>query len=512
MIQPPYPVLTILIFFPVVACLVLPFLKEEKTVRIFTLIIGLIELFLAFPLMGFDLGFGGYQFVEKKDWVPVWGLFYSLGIDGISFLMILLTLALLPLCVLCSWTYISKRIKEFHFCLLLMTSACVGIFAALDFVLFYIFWEAMLVPMFLLIAVWGGPERKYASLKFFLYTLAGSTLLLVAIIAFYKQGQTFSIPDLAKNTYSFQFQFWTFLAMALAFAIKVPMFPFHTWLPAAHVEAPTAGSVMLASVLLKMGAYGFLRFCLPLTPLASVYFAPMMIGLSVISILYGGFVALGQKDMKKLIAYSSVAHMGFVTLGIFIFTLRGFEGALMVMLNHGITTGGLFMLVGCIYERSHSRQISDNMGLGKYLPGYMFFFGVFALSSLGFPGTNSFIGEALVLIGVFTDKPVIGALITPGVMLGAAYMLRLTQKLAWGEPAKAQNWKDLNLREWTYFVPLAIFVFYIGLSPGLTLKAIDPTLQNLLKEFSNKTEIVYQQVEKENYSMSFANKNIGETR
>lgn len=269
---------------------------------------------------------------------------------------------------------------------------------------------------------------------------------------------------------------------------------------------------MLASVLLKMGAYGFLRFCLPLTPLASVYFAPMMIGLSVISILYGGFVALGQKDMKKLIAYSSVAHMGFVTLGIFIFTLRGFEGALMVMLNHGITTGGLFMLVGCIYERSHSRQISENMGLGKYLPAYMFFFGLFSLSSLGFPGTNSFIGEALVLIGVFTEKPLIGALIIPGVMLGAAYMLRLTQKLAWGEPAKAQNWKDLNLREWIYFIPLAILVFYIGLSPGLTLKAIDPTLQNLLKEFSNKTASVCQQVEKGNYSMSFANKNIGETR
>ncbi len=512
MIQPPFPVLTVLIFFPIAACFVLPFLKEEKTVRIFTLVIGIIELFLAFPLMGFDLSFGGYQFVEKTPWVSAWGLFYYLGIDGISLLMILLTLLLLPLCVLCSWTYISQRIKEFHFCLLLMTAACVGIFAALDFVLFYIFWEAMLVPMFLLIAVWGGPERKYASLKFFLYTLAGSTLLLVAIIAFYKQGGTFSIPDLAKNTYSFRFQYWTFLAMALAFAIKVPMFPFHTWLPAAHVEAPTAGSVMLASVLLKMGAYGFLRFCLPLTPLASVHFAPMMIGLSVISILYGGFVALGQKDMKKLIAYSSVAHMGFVTLGIFIFTLRGFEGALMVMLNHGITTGGLFMLVGCIYERSHSRQISENMGLGKYLPAYMFFFGLFSLSSLGFPGTNSFIGEALVLIGVFTAKPLIGALIIPGVMLGAAYMLRLTQKLAWGEPSKAQNWKDLNLREWIYFIPLAILVFYIGLSPGLTLKAIDPTLQNLLNEFSNKTSIVCQQAEKGNDSMSFANKNIGETR
>ncbi len=257
----------------------------------------------------------GYQFVEKIAWMPQWGLTYYMGMDGISLLMVLLTILLLPLCVLCSWSYISKRVKEFHFSLLLMTSACIGVFLALDLVLFYIFWEAMLVPMFLLIAVWGGPERRYASVKFFLYTLAGSTLLLVAIIAFYKVGGTFSIPELTEQTFSFRFQFWVFLAMALAFAIKVPMFPFHTWLPAAHVEAPTAGSVLLASILLKMGAYGFLRFCLPLTPDASVYFAPMMIAISVVSILYGGFVALGQKDMKKLIAYSSVAHMGFVTLG-----------------------------------------------------------------------------------------------------------------------------------------------------------------------------------------------------
>jgi NADH-quinone oxidoreductase subunit M len=274
--------------------------------------------------------------------------------------------------------------------------------------------------------------------------------------------------------------------MALAFAIKVPMFPFHTWLPAAHVEAPTAGSVLLASILLKMGAYGFLRFCLPLTPDASVYFAPMMIAISVASILYGGFVALGQKDMKKLIAYSSVAHMGFVTLGIFIFSLRGFQGALMVMLNHGITTGALFMLVGAIYERSHSREIANNMGLGKYLPAYMFFFGLFALSSLGFPGTNSFVGELLVLIGVFKANPWVGAAIIPGVMLGAAYMLRLGQKLAWGEPTGANAWKDLNLREWSYLVPLAILVFYIGLAPGLTLRVLDPSLNRVLDRITPK--------------------------
>ncbi len=480
------PILSILTFFPLAACLVLPFLRSDKTVRVFSLTVGIIELFLAIPLFSFSLTKPGYQFVEKIAWMPQWGLTYHMGMDGISLLMVLLTVLLLPLCVLCSWSYISKRVKEFHFSLLLMTSACIGVFLALDLVLFYIFWEAMLVPMFLLIAVWGGPDRRYASVKFFLYTLAGSTLLLVAIIALYKTGGTFSIPELSEQTFSFSFQFWVFLAMALAFAIKVPMFPFHTWLPAAHVEAPTAGSVMLASILLKMGAYGFLRFCLPLTPDASIYFAPMMIAISVASILYGGFVALGQKDMKKLIAYSSVAHMGFVTIGIFVFTLNGFQGALMVMLNHGITTGALFMMVGAIYERSHSRQISDNMGLGKYLPAYMFFFGLFALSAFGFPGTNTFVGELLVLVGVFKSNLWVGAAIIPGVMLGAAYMLRLGQKLAWGERKGAEGWKDLNLREWSYLAPLAVLVFYLGLAPGLTLKAIDPTLNRILDSFTGR--------------------------
>jgi NADH-quinone oxidoreductase subunit M len=484
-----WPILTVLIFFPVAACLVLPFIRGDRAVRVFSLGVGLIELLLALPLLRFDLSASGYQFQEKAAWVPQWGLHYHLGMDGISLLMVLLTVLLLPLCVLCSWTYIGRRVKEFHFSLMLMTSACVGVFLALDFVLFYIFWEAMLVPMFLLIAVWGGPERRYASLKFFLYTLAGSTLLLVAMVAFYLAGGTFSIPELSAKSYPFGFQCWTFLAMAFAFAIKVPMFPFHTWLPAAHVEAPTAGSVLLASILLKMGAYGFMRFCLPMTPAASVYFAPLMIAISIASILYGGFVALGQHDMKKLIAYSSVAHMGFVTLGIFIFTLRGLEGALMVMLNHGITTGALFMLVGCIYDRSHSREIGENLGLGKYLPAYMGFFGLFALSSLGFPGTNSFVGEALVLIGAFAHQPWVGAAAVPGVMLGAAYMLRLGQKLAWGEPAKAKAWSDLNVREWVYFLPLAVLVIYIGLAPGLTLRAMDPTLTRVLAEFRRHSAV-----------------------
>jgi NADH-quinone oxidoreductase subunit M len=490
------PILSILIFLPLVAALGLMLARiDEWTCRAVTLAVGVLECLFALPLLlGFNLNEPGFQFVEKAAWIPQWNLNYHLAVDGISFLMVILSVVLLPLCVLCSWTYIGKRVKEFHVNLLFMTAACVGVFTALDFILFYVFWEAMLIPMYLLIAVWGGPERRYASIKFFLYTLAGSTLLLAAIIAFYfaDGSGTFSIPELMQKNFSFRFQFWTFLAMALAFAIKVPMFPFHTWLPAAHVQAPSAGSVLLASVLLKMGTYGFLRFCLGLAPAASQYFAPMMIAISIASILYGGFVALGQNDVKKLIAYSSVAHMGFVTLGIFIFNQRGVEGALMVMLNHGIVTGALFMMVGTIYERSHSREIKDNMGMGKYLPAYMGFFGLFALSSLGFPGLNSFVGEALVLIGAFKHNLWLGALAIPGAMLAAAYMLRLGLKMAWGEPAspKGKGWKDLNAREWVYLAPLAALTIYIGLAPGLALKTFTPSVDKLLNEFRTRAALV----------------------
>jgi NADH-quinone oxidoreductase subunit M len=482
--------LSALIFIPLIGSAILPFLPRG-TVRAFSLLVGLVEVAVAIPFTaGFSLDTAGFQYQELIAWAPQWGLNYALGVDGISFLMILLTVALLPLCVLCSWSYIEQRLKEFHFCLMLMTAACIGVFAALDFVLFYLFWEAMLVPMYLLIAVWGGPDRRYASLKFFLYTLAGSTLLLVAIVAYALHGGTFYIPDLMKLTYPFDFQFWAFLAMALAFAIKVPMFPFHTWLPAAHVEAPTAGSVLLASVLLKMGTYGFLRFCLPLAPAASQFFAPFMIVISIISIIYGGLLALGQKDMKKLIAYSSVGHMGFVTLGIFMFNLRGVEGALMQMINHGITTGGLFMMVGAIYERSHSREIKDNLGLGKYLPAYMFFFGLFSLSSLAFPGTNSFVGEALVLIGAFSNNFWIGAVAVPGALLAAAYMLRLLQKLAWGAPSAGKGFKDLNVREWLYLAPVGILILYVGLAPTRALRTMDATIEQMLDTFRSKSGAV----------------------
>ncbi|WP_028574008.1 complex I subunit 4 family protein [Desulfonatronovibrio hydrogenovorans] len=477
-----WPVLSTLIFFPLAASVLLVFIRRELAVRQVSLAVAFVQILLALPLLKFRLGYADFQFVELYSWIPHWNINYHIGIDGISFLMVLLTVLLLPFCVLCSWTYIGQRVKEFHICMLLMTAACIGVFVALDFVLFYIFWEVMLVPMFLLIAVWGGPEKKYASLKFFIYTLAGSTLLLVAIVAFYVAGGTFSIPELIAKDFSFRFQAWTFLAMALAFAIKVPMFPFHTWLPAAHVQAPTAGSVLLASVLLKMGTYGFIRFCLSMTPDASVYFAPLMIGISIASIIYGGLVALGQNDMKKLIAYSSVAHMGFVTLGIFVLNVRGLEGAVIQMINHGITTGALFMLVGAIYERSHSREIKDNMGIARFLPAYIFFFGLFSLSSLAFPGTNSFVGEALVLIGAFEHSLIIGLLAVPGALLAAAYMLRLLQKLAYGEPVveKARQWKDLNFREWAYLLPLGVLVLYIGLAPTLALKTMTPSIEKVL--------------------------------
>jgi NADH-quinone oxidoreductase subunit M len=335
--------------------------------------------------------------------------------------------------------------------------------------------------MYLLIAIWGGPRKDYASIKFFIYTLFGSVFLLVAIIAIYLVTGTFSIPEAMFRDYGFTFQVWVFLAFAIAFAIKVPMFPFHTWLPAAHTEAPTAGSVFLASVLLKMGAYGFLRFCLPITPEASVYFSPWMIALSVIAIIYGGFVCLAQTDMKKLIAYSSVAHMGFVTLGIFTFTLFGLEGALLQMLNHGVTTGALFLCVGIIYERTHSREIYDNAGLGKIAPVYVGFLGLFCISSFAFPGTNNFVGEIYVLIGTFIGNRVAGLVAVIGAVLAAAYMLRLLKQIVWGREDK-RDISDMNAREVIYLVPLVLFVFWVGLFPRPYVSVIEKSLTNLLDQ------------------------------
>ena len=484
-----FPVITVLILFPILGCVGLFFIKRPHVVRAYALSISLVELVLALPLLGFRLSTSDFQFVERVPWVPGWSLEYFVGLDGISLLMVGLTLIILPLCVLCSWSSITTRVKEFHFCLLLLCSACLGLFSALDLLLFYLFWEATLIPVYLIIAVWGGSDRQYASLKFIIYTLAGSALLLVGIIAFRIEGGSFSIPELMGRNFPFGFQIWTFLVMALAFAVKVPMFPFHTWLPDAYAEAPTAGSVVLAAVLAKMGAYGFLRLSLPLAPLASQYLAPMMIVLSIASILYGGMVALGQSNIKKIIAYSSVAHMGFVTLGIFLFSIRGFQGALLQMVSHGITTGALFILAGALYDRSRSYELRQNLGLGKYLPAFMGFWGFMAFAGFAFPGTNNFVGEFLVLVGAFERNIWVGVLVVPGAVLATAYMLRPTQKMAWGEPSNGKGWKDLNLREWAYLLPLAFLVLYVGLAPTLFFKVMDPSLNNLAAEFKSRSVI-----------------------
>ncbi|OQX04903.1 MAG: NADH-quinone oxidoreductase subunit M, partial [Desulfobulbaceae bacterium A2] len=363
-------------------------------------------------------------------------------------------------------------------------TSMLGVFMALDFVLFYILWEAMLIPMYLLIAIWGGPRKEYASIKFFLYTLAGSVLLLVAIIALALTNGGFFIPDMMWQRYDLGFQVLVFLAFFLAFAIKVPMFPFHTWLPAAHVEAPTAGSVILASVLLKMGTYGFVRFCLPITPEASFLLAPYVLWLSIAGILYGGFTALAQQDMKKLIAYSSVGHMGFVTLGIFVFNLQGIEGAILQMINHGVTTGALFLCVGMIYERTHSRELSLATGVGKFMPIYVTFLAFFSLSSFAFPGTNSFIGEFLVLAGTFDQNIVLALAAIPGAMLAAAYMLRMLQKVVWGgvnNPDQSYL-KDLCGREILVLLPFLLFVFWIGFGPQPFLNLMEVSVASLVEQ------------------------------
>ncbi|MCL1986292.1 MAG: NADH-quinone oxidoreductase subunit M [Betaproteobacteria bacterium] len=480
-----YPLLSILIFLPLAGAAVLPLLRSDNAARYWALIVTIAVAVLSLQLYShFDPSSARYQFGETMPWITSLHINYTVGVDGISLLLVLMTTLLMPLCVLGSWRYIEKRVKEFMFCLLLMETSMVGVFAALDFVLFYVLWEAMLIPMYLLIAIWGGPRKEYASIKFFLYTLAGSVLLLAAIIGLYLSQGTFSIPAMMGKPYSMIFQTCVFLAFFLAFAIKVPMFPFHTWLPAAHVEAPTAGSVILASVLLKMGTYGFLRFCLPITPDATRMFLPYVLWLSVAGILYGGFTALAQKDMKKLIAYSSVGHMGFVTLGIFVLNQRGIEGAILQMLNHGITTGALFFCVGMIYERTHSRELDHAAGIGKFVPIYVTFLTVFSLSSLAFPGTNSFTGEFLILSGSFAKHKLLSACAIPGAVLAAAYMLRMLQRMIWGGTKNPEHagLTDLSAREVIILAPLLVFVFWIGFAPAPFMNVMHASVSQLIEQ------------------------------
>jgi NADH-quinone oxidoreductase subunit M len=460
--------LSILIFSPLVAVAVALLMRNENLIRWWTLAATTAIAVFSIPLYTrFDSSLNSFQFTQTVNWIPRFHIRYALGIDGISLLLVLLTTFIMPLCVLASWRYIQTRIKEFMICLLIMETAMIGVFSALDFVLFFVFWEAMLIPMALLIGVWGGPRKIYAALKFFVYTMAGSVFLLVAMIALYLKVGSFSIPDMMGRSFPIGFQIWVFLAFFISFAIKVPMFPFHTWLPAAHVEAPTAGSVLLASVLLKMGTYGFLRFSWPITPDAAHLFTPYVLALSVVAIIYGGLTALAQTDLKKLVAYSSVAHMGFATLGIFALNRNGIEGAMLVMINHGVTTGALFIVVGIVYERLHSRDLGAAAGVGKVMPIFAMFAGVFALSSLAFPGTNSFIGEFLVMAGGFEVSKWMMVCVVPGVVLAAAYMLRMLQKVAYGTPNNPDHSRvpDLGLREVITLTPLLVFVFWIGLHP-----------------------------------------------
>ena len=483
------PILTFLIFFPVVASLILlPFSRRtgsDRMVKWTALGITVIEFVVSLSLVvGQDPHSYQMQFTENHVWIPFANIHYALGIDGISLVLILMTTLLMPMTVLTSWSGITKQIPLFMMNLLILEGAMVGVFCATDFVLFYVFWEAMLIPMYLIIGVWGGPNRIYAAVKFFLYTLAGSLLLLVAIISLYfVGGHTFDITHLSGQHFGMTFQILAFLAMFAAFAVKIPMFPFHTWLPDAHVEAPTAGSVILASIMLKMGAYGFLRFSLPMFPDASRFFTPFMLTLSVIAIVWGAFMALAQEDMKKLIAYSSVSHMGVVTLGIFVFNLQGIEGALMQMLNHGITTGALFLCIGVLYDRSHSRQLSEYGGLAKQMPVFSTLLVIFSLSSLALPGTNSFVGEFLVLIGAFKVHAVVSSLATTGVILSAMYLLYLLSRVVWGVyTPKTYAMPDLKSYEWGALLPLLLLVIVIGLVPNPVLSVFHESVRHLISQ------------------------------
>lgn len=488
-------ILSTLIFFPLIAALfLLIFCRTAKFAMWGAFWASVVEFIMTIPLMtNFDKSFGGMQFVERHVWVKSFGIQYYLGVDGITILMIFLTTLLSMIAILASFTYIQKRQKEFYISLLILETSMVGVFLALDFFLFYIFWEAMLIPMYLIIGVWGGKRRVYAAVKFFLYTLFGSVLMLLAIIAlYYVHGQatgdfTFDIMKITESytAYGKGFQYLVFGVLFFGFAIKVPMFPVHTWLPDAHVEAPTAGSVILAGVLLKMGTYGMLRFCLPITPYATIKLMPYVAALSVIAIIYGALVAMVQKDIKKLVAYSSVSHMGFVTLGIYALNQSGIEGGILQMFNHGIITGALFLLIGLMYERTHTREIADYGGIAASVPVYATIFLIFTMGSIGLPSMGAFVGEFLVLVGsfkAFSDWAILAAI---GVIFSAVYMLWMFQRVLYQSLNKRwENLADMNLREIIYIFPLLIIVFWVGLSPESFTSYIHESVKQLVQHMT----------------------------
>ncbi len=486
--------LSLMIFLPVAGAFILLFIRNADTVRIVAIAFALAELALCIPLLSdFNPAVATMQFTENAEWITAWNIYYKLGIDGISVLFVALTALLTVISIMVSWTAIKDRVREFMVAILFLEAAMVGVFTALDLFLFYIFWEAMLIPMYLLIGVWGGPNRLYAAIKFFLYTLAGSVLMLIAIIAVYlTAGHTFDVLQIMNYKFSYTFQLVAFAAFFAVFAVKVPMFPFHTWLPDAHVEAPTAGSIILAGILIKMGAYGFLRFSLPFFPDAALAWTPAILVLSVIAIIYGAYMAFAQTDFKKLIAYSSVSHMGFVTLGIFALNLQGMEGGVLQMLNHGVSTGALFLAVGVIYERTHTRQIADYGGIAARVPVYATFLLIITLSSIGLPGTNGFIGEFTILLGAFLHYKPYAVLASLGIILGAGYMLWLYQRVAFGKITNPHNehLADMNTREVLAALPLVVLVFVVGIYPNAAFGVMHASVANLIQHVQAKVQTV----------------------
>ncbi|NOX38696.1 MAG: NADH-quinone oxidoreductase subunit M [Calditrichaeota bacterium] len=477
-------------FLPLLGAVILLMIPrtEEVLIKSWAFFVTLATFLLSLPLFYyFDGSQSGMQFETIKSWIPSIGASYHVGLDGISILLYVLTTFIMPLAILSSWTAIQSRVKEYMLAMLILETGMLGVFISLDLLLFYIFWETMLIPMYLLIGVWGGPRRIYAAVKFVLYTMVGSVLMLVAILYLYflhhnfTGTYTFDLLKINAIDIPFGLQFWLFLAFALAFAIKVPMFPFHTWLPDAHVEAPTAGSVILAGILLKMGTYGFLRFNLPLFPEASVYFAPLFLVLAVIGILYGAWISMVQRDVKKLVAYSSVSHLGFVMLGLFAFTVQSMQGGLIQMINHGLSTGALFLAVGMIYERRHTREISEFGGITRVMPVFATLFLIVCLSSLGLPGTNGFVGEFLILVGSFQTVPTFAVLATVGIIFAAVYLLWMFRRVMFGPLTRDENKKlvDLNGREIATLLPIILFIFWIGFYPKTFLNKTEATIARL---------------------------------
>ncbi|HEV7456912.1 MAG TPA: NADH-quinone oxidoreductase subunit M [Roseococcus sp.] len=485
-----FPILSLVTFLPLLGVLVILSVRgDEATVasnaRWTALWTSLVTFALSLVLwFQFDRNSPDFQFVERLDWLPDYGVSYLMGVDGVSVLFVLLSTALTPLCILASWESVQNRVREYMIAFLVLETMMVGMFCALDFMLFYIFFEAVLIPMFLIIGVWGGARRVYAAYKFFLYTFLGSVLMLLAIIAIWYQAGTTSIPEIYEFDIPFAMQVWIFLAFFASFAVKVPMWPVHTWLPDAHVEAPTAGSVILAGVLLKMGAYGFLRFSVPMLPDASQYFAPMIYVLSVVAVVYTSLVALAQQDMKKLIAYSSVAHMGIVTLGIFTFNQQGIEGALFTMLAHGVVSGALFLCVGVLYDREHTREIARYGGVAKIMPAYALIFMLFTMASVALPGTAGFPGEFLVIVGAWAVNPWVALGAATGMVLGACYMLRLYRGVAFGRITRddLKRLLDLSPREYAVFSPLIVLTLWMGVYPQSFLSFFSATVAQMVAQ------------------------------